>query len=371
MAIYGQCRSKSSYPRRVHVSELSTAEFIDKHLIENEPIIITGCTDNWQAQRWLNEDGSPNYDFLLEQFGHLEVPVTCCRKRKTKKMLFSDFIQLYFEDPQTDLYVRDWHFMSDSNVQWYEVLKYFQSDWINNDALEHPDIFGGDYRFCYMGGSGTFTSFHSDVLNSYSWSSNICGKKIWYMLPEHAELKLSTDPDNITDLPADPLFFEAGGFIFEQFPTDIVFVPTGWFHQVHNSGFTISINHNWVNSFNFDKVISLLFERMDCCIKEVKLLRDDIDNHYEKVEEFLRLDYGMNLSSAIDLCNLILKNRNSHIEIDRSFIEERCTCLLNSNVCESCRNVIDSNDLLICKKAIQVLREKKCYLKSLEWLDVK
>ena len=24
---------------------------------------------------------------------------------------FSDFIQLYFEDPQTDLYVRDWHFM--------------------------------------------------------------------------------------------------------------------------------------------------------------------------------------------------------------------------------------------------------------------
>jgi hypothetical protein len=44
---------------------------------------------------------------------------------------------------------------SNSNVQWYQVPKYFQSDWVNNDALEHPNIFGGDYMFCYMGGSGT------------------------------------------------------------------------------------------------------------------------------------------------------------------------------------------------------------------------
>jgi hypothetical protein len=45
---------------------------------------------------------------------------------------------------------------SDSDSRWYEVPKYFQSDWVNKDALEYPSIFGGDYKFCYMGGSGTW-----------------------------------------------------------------------------------------------------------------------------------------------------------------------------------------------------------------------
>lgn len=78
------------------------------------------------------------------------------------------------------------------------------------------------------------TLFHSDVFNSYSWSANICGKKKWYMLPESGELNLSAQPDNISDLRSDPLFFQAGGFVFEQLPGEIVFVPTGWYHQVHN-----------------------------------------------------------------------------------------------------------------------------------------
>lgn len=55
------------------------------------------------------------------------------------------------------------------------------------------------------------------------------------MLPEGGELNLSAGPDNIIDLRSDPLFFEAGGFVFEQVLGEIVFVPTGWYHQVHNS----------------------------------------------------------------------------------------------------------------------------------------
>jgi hypothetical protein len=71
MAISKECK-KSDYPSRVRATELSTAEFIEKYLIANQPLIITGCTADWLSTRkWLNADGTPNFSFLLEQFGKL------------------------------------------------------------------------------------------------------------------------------------------------------------------------------------------------------------------------------------------------------------------------------------------------------------
>lgn len=31
--------------------------------------------------------------------------------------------------------------------------------------------------------SGTWTPLHADVFSSYSWSANVCGKKLWYFSP--------------------------------------------------------------------------------------------------------------------------------------------------------------------------------------------
>jgi hypothetical protein len=31
---------------------------------------------------------------------------------------------------------------------------------------------------------------------------------------------------------------------------DTIFVPSGWYHQVHNIGDVISLNHNWCNAYN-------------------------------------------------------------------------------------------------------------------------
>jgi hypothetical protein len=70
MAFCGEDASKRYYPRRVFAQEFSVSEFIDKHLIENQPVIISECTRDWQAQqRWIQADGTPDFDFLLDQFG--------------------------------------------------------------------------------------------------------------------------------------------------------------------------------------------------------------------------------------------------------------------------------------------------------------
>lgn len=113
----------NNLPRRVSASDFSVSEFIEECLIENKPIIITGCTQNWLAvERWINKDRAVDFAFLLDRFGlskkfaylfdflgDKEVPVTCCKTRKVQTMLFSDFIHQHVNDPS--LYIRDWHFM--------------------------------------------------------------------------------------------------------------------------------------------------------------------------------------------------------------------------------------------------------------------
>ena len=39
-----------------------------------------------------------------------------------------------------------------------------------------------------------------------------------------------------------------------QEPGDVIFVPSGWHHQVHNLEDTISINHNWFNGANIGNI---------------------------------------------------------------------------------------------------------------------
>ncbi|RZC08116.1 JmjC domain-containing protein 4 isoform A [Glycine soja] len=37
---------------------------------------------------------------------------------------------------------------------------------------------------------------------------------------------------------------------------EIIFVPSGWYHQFHNLEDTISINHNWFNAYNLSWVVN-------------------------------------------------------------------------------------------------------------------
>lgn len=123
-------------------------------------------------------------------------------------------------------------------------------------------------------------------MNSFSWSANITGRKKWYMLPRGAETRLGQNVEDIVDIrDISPSIFEAaGGFTFEQKKGEIVFVPSGWYHQVHNLEVTISINHNWMNAFNVEAVFGLMLERLEACKKEVRLWMDDIEDPVERVK---------------------------------------------------------------------------------------
>jgi hypothetical protein len=150
-----------------------------------------------------------------------------------------------------------------------------------------------DYRFVYMGGSGTWTPLHHDVLASHSWSVNVCGAKVWLFAPPEASAALLYDAwgdlrwsdlrtpreKEALDAAAAAATAAAGvtapasgaaaaacplgppqlplSFCVQQ-RGDAVFVPSGWHHQVHNIGATISINHNWLNGASLGRVAAFL-----------------------------------------------------------------------------------------------------------------
>ena len=103
----------------------------------------------------------------------------------------------------------------------------------------------------------------------FSWSANIVGKKKWIFLKPGEESKLRDKLGNLVfDINSD----EARDRLLEQGDVDtieliqetgeMVFVPSGWYHQVHNLEDTISINHNWFNGCNIKLVLGSLIAEL-------------------------------------------------------------------------------------------------------------
>ena len=172
------------------------------------------------------------------------------------------------EEEEVKLYLKDWHFYQETRHCYsaYSTPPYFCSDWLNEwwqgrDDTDKPN----DYRFVYIGPRGSWTPFHSDVFGSFSWSANIVGRKKWIMLVPGEEDKVRDTAGNVVfDLESEEskLLQEKNGQIrrieFIQETGEIVFVPSGWYHQVHNLEDTISINHNWFNGCNIMTVYEAL-----------------------------------------------------------------------------------------------------------------
>jgi hypothetical protein len=63
-----------------------------------------------------------------------------------------------------------------------------------------------DYRFTYIGPRGTFTPLHRDVYGSYSWSSNIVGRKRWWLIPPNVRHRFRRYPQGAAQGEGEMLF---------------------------------------------------------------------------------------------------------------------------------------------------------------------
>lgn len=172
-------------------------------------------------------------EYLFEALGECRITFG----EEHREMRFREWFTDYRLKPE--MYLRDMHVN--------RVKKCFQlfttpnefPDWLNEYCIKNVR-FGDrpvlDFQFLYWGASGSKTPFHRDVMGTFSWSHNLRGKKRWN-------------------------FFMDSKLVLEciQDPGETVFVPSQCFHTVVNlCDDTISINQNWINEFNIDKVAEQL-----------------------------------------------------------------------------------------------------------------
>lgn len=277
---------------------LPYSTFVEKYLTARRPVILSGVARDWRASYdWVTERGCLDLTGMELIFKDTVVPVTNVHEHRDKdssfsctEMKFSEYCSWFMNYSHNDkrsrengplYYLKDWHMAAQfPDYEAYDCPIYFRDDWLNEwyDSLDRSrnqknDVDtatngngcmqrSADYRFCYMGPSSSRTMLHVDVLHSHSWSANIAGRKVWQLLPpstshlvydEHhtyhahtlhyAELS-AMDQQRFAKLQ------EANSHVIEivQNAGEVLFVPSGWMHQVQNIEDCVSINHNFITT---------------------------------------------------------------------------------------------------------------------------
>jgi hypothetical protein len=257
---------------------LTNEIFVAQCLVPNIPAIIRNCGPIFEADG-LRRLVLPSSLLRIFGAGH-SVPISG----------ENGIIGAFFESASCSPgYLKDWHFVleharvtgNDPRAPPYNLPDFLSNDWLNDYCLRSPfpadrevqTDFGesnSDYRFAYIGPEGSQTLLHYDVFGSFSWSLNVCGEKLW-LFPTYSAnelLRQRFPPGRDSDRPVDLRTTTDFEFVaVMQRPGDLVFVPSHYFHQVHNTRgehlegclapLVVSVNHNWINEFCFVRVVAI------------------------------------------------------------------------------------------------------------------
>lgn len=211
------------------------------------------------------------------------------------------------------------------------------------------------------------TPFHSDVLGTFSWSTNIVGRKKWLLLIPGEECKLF-DRFGQTPFTIDEDCLQANDvryFLVHQDADETLFVPSGWWHQVWNESDTISVNHNWLNACNVRAVWTGICENYTKVLREIDDCRD-MDGFEAHCQLMLRATHGMNFVDFLNMLVTVAERRICGHHFDGFvFGQQHCKLDLNTicTIVEELRQKFDKDYLLHqVERCVSIVRRIKYFL---------
>jgi hypothetical protein len=307
----GTCIVRNTHRTHVHEPPFTVAQRLDKspthaeflstHLANKWPVLFgKDLTESWPVfHLWKTANDEIDWDYLVNAYGTQTVPVTDCRAPSTDVCTESTTLSEVIKGWQSAGYdatnkdqpllcVKDWHLArwvskNPATQPFYSTPHLFADDWLNHHYCTFTD---DDFRFIDLGIKGTSTPFHKDVHGSYSWSTNVVGRKLWtFWFPwdesrrrfgkELVQEAGETVFVYVASLPSTPA--KANDGICSQ-------SPSGWFHTVENLTTCISIKHNWCHSLNLYSMYDGICRRVLDVEQELRDVRELLSSNAENQE---------------------------------------------------------------------------------------
>jgi hypothetical protein len=237
------------------LKEFSEAEWteVSANPPMSEPFLIRGGCALWPAYSVLT------FDYLRRLAGSEEVGVRRTgTPNETQQMLLREFVD-YCQtvDEREPLYLVNWQYHQ-SYPEIRELVsppKAFQS-WL--EAL--PKGTRSPWSWLYVGTRNSSMPMHLDLQMSSAWNAVLSGCKEWVIYP----------PDHPASLErrSGLLVSSLDSFADQAWTTvqrrgDLIYVPGGWAHSVHNREAGIAFTENFINESNYEAVGKYLDDKQD------------------------------------------------------------------------------------------------------------
>ncbi|MBO9881278.1 cupin-like domain-containing protein [Xanthomonas sp. D-109] len=252
------------------ISGVTEATFLSEYVRANVPVIVTDAMDDWrQPGRW-----TP--DHLRRKVGGMEVQVYDDLFTLVDLEDLTDYLDRNFDQPDDAVateYVRAYVRFKDVDFTWADRLfdalaaewghPYFfpRSGFVLPKSETAPispvtDLF--PYKGLFISGRGARTRLHRDPFLTEAMLCQFHGEKhVVFYAPQHAGVLMRdgtfVDPDAV-DRTLFPRFDEARPAYDDILrPGEILFIPSGWFHDVRTLSDSISITWNFVHEVSAER----------------------------------------------------------------------------------------------------------------------
>lgn len=258
-----------------------SSEDVKECIRKSQPVIATEMTKSWKASKlW-------TFDYFKERYGSDEVVLSDGRFQPLAELPLAhcmhiiqtlDLGNTYVHRGATP-YIQDWVLL-DIHPELQEHVEL--PEWFRNWERSLWKIFRPRTPYydvvALAGPAGATTYLHRDRFRTHAWLAQLVGRKRWTIFPPNQyslmykkHVEAGAQPwVNIAkpDLERFPGFRHATPIEFVLRPGELIFVPSGWLHQVTSLDATISLSGNYVDGSN----IALFLK--DACMEALENRRE-------------------------------------------------------------------------------------------------